>query len=473
MTNKKEGNNLRLLERLFKIKENGSEVKTEIIGGLTTFVTVAYVLLVIPNILKIGGMNSEGLVGDEAAKLLMTNDPLIASAFASTCLGATIGTLIMAFKANLPFVLAPGIGLTAFFSYNVCLKLGYSWQQGLAAVFISGLIFIVITLTSIREKIIESIPRNMKLAITAGIGLFIALIGLKSGGIVVANPGTLVAFGDFTNKAVILTLIGIVIMCILVARKVKGAMLIGIIITTLIGIPMGVTQLDSSIKIFSLPHIGQTFFAMDFKGLLTHNGTGIIGALISILMVVITLSLVDLFDTIGTLLGTAQRSGMLDSEGNVRNLRKALESDAIGTTIGSILGTTTLTTVVESAAGISEGARTGLHNVIVATLFIFSLFFSGIVGIIPSSATSPALIIVGVLMVGVVKDIDFEDFTEAVPAFFTIAMMPFSYSIANGIAVGIIFYPLMKLFTGKRKEVSFILYILAALFILRFILLPD
>ena len=461
-----------LLEKLFKLKENGSDLRTEIIGGLTTFVTVAYVLLVIPNILKISGMNSLGLVGDKASSIF-SNDPVVASIFASTCIVSAIGTLIMAFWANLPFVLAPGIGLTAFFSYNICLKLGYTWQQGLAAVFISGVLFIIITLTSIREKIIDAIPTNMKLAITAGIGLFIALIGLKSGGIIVPNEGTLVAFGKFTDKSVILTIIGLLITVILVARNIKGAMLISIISTTLIGIPMGVTKLSEGFKLFSMPHIGETFFAVDFNGLLVHNGHGFLGAVISILMVVITLSLVDLFDTIGTLLGTAQRAGMIDKTGKVKNIRRALESDAIGTTIAGLLGTTTLATVVESAAGISAGARTGLHNVVVGILFIIALFFSGIVGIIPASATAPALIVVGILMLGAVKDIDFDDFTEAVPAFLTITIMPFSYSIANGIAAGIIFFPLMKLFTGKRKEVHPILYILAILFVLRFLILPD
>lgn len=460
------------LEKLFKLKENKTNVKTEIIGGLTTFVTFAYALLVIPNILKMGGMNSLGIKGDAAANITMAQDPIIASAFASVCIAAAVGTLIMAFHANLPFVLAPGLGLVSFFAYNICIKLNFTWQQGLAAVFISGILFIIITLTSIREKIVKAIPKNLKFAITAGIGLFIALIGLKSGGIIVANPGTLVAFGDFRDKAVILTIIGIVLGVILMARKVTGAMLISIIITTIIGIPMGVTNL-SGIKLFSMPTIGNTFFAMDLKGLLTSNGDSILGALLTVFMVVITLSLVDLFDTIGTLLGTAQSSGMVEEDGEVRNLRKALASDAIGTTCGAVLGTTTLATTVESASGIAAGARTGLSNVIVSIMLVLSLFFSGLVGIVPQSATSPALIIVGILMMGAVTEIDFSDFTEAVPAFFTIAMMPFTYSIANGIAIGMIFYPIVKIATGKGKEVDKILYIFAILFILRFILMPD
>ncbi len=461
-----------ILEKVFKLNENKTNVKTEVIGGLTTFVTFAYALLVIPNILKMGGMNSAGLKGDAAANLTMAQDPIIASAFASVCIAAAVGTLIMAFHANLPFVLAPGLGLVSFFAYNICLKLNFTWQEGLAAVFISGILFIIITLTSIREKIVQAIPKNLKYAITAGIGLFIALIGLKSGGIVVANEGTLVAFGDFTNKAVILTIIGLIIGVILMSRKVTGAMLIGIIITTIIGIPMGVTNIQG-MKLFSMPVIGDTFFAMDLKGLLTSNGDGLLGALLTVFMVVITLSLVDLFDTIGTLLGTAQSSGMVEADGEVKNLRQALTSDAVGTTCAALLGTTTLATTVESASGIAAGARTGLSNVIVSIMLVLSLFFSGLVGIVPQSATAPALIIVGILMMSAVTQIDFSDFTEAVPAFFTIAMMPFTYSIANGIAIGMIFYPIVKIATGKGKEVHKLLYIFAILFILRFVLMPD
>lgn len=461
-----------ILETFFKLSENGTNVKTEILAGFTTYITVAYALLVIPNILKVSGMNAAGLRGDEAALLTILNDPIVGSAFASTCIAAAIGTLIMAFYANLPFVLAPGIGLTAFFSYSVCLKLGYTWQQGLTAVCISGFIFILITLTSIREKIVDALPQNLKLAITGGIGLFIALIGLKSGSVIVANPGTLVSFGSFTNPHTALTIIGIVITGILMARKVKGSMLIGIILTTIVGIPMGITQ-TSGFKLFYVPPIGKTFFAFDFPGLLSHGGSGVIGAIVSIVMVVITFSLVDLFDSIGTLVGTAQKSGMVDDNGRVKNIRKALFADAFATTLGGALGTTTLATVVESAAGIAEGGRTGLTNVVVGVLFIISIFFGGVIGIVPAEATAPALVIVGVLMLGAVADIEFSDFTEALPAFFTIVIMPFSYSIANGVAAGIIFYPIMKVATGRKKEVHSIMYIMAFLFILRFILLPE
>ncbi|MGY0372351.1 NCS2 family permease [Clostridium sp. JNZ J1-5] len=461
-----------LFERIFKLSENRTSVKTEVIAGLTTFITMAYALLVIPNILKFSGMNAAGLKGDAAATLTALNDPVIGSAFAGTCIASAIGTIIMALYANLPFAVAPGIGLTAFFSYSVCLTLGYTWQQALAAVLVSGILFIIITVTSIREKIVESLPENLKLAITGGIGLFIALIGLKSGSVIVADPGTLIKFGDFTNKSTLLTIIGIVIMGILMARNVRGGMLISIIVTTIIGIPMGITK-ASEIQVFSMPALGDTFMAFDFKGLLSHGGSGFIGAITSIFMVVITFSLVDLFDTIGTLVGTAQKANMIDKDGKVKNMRKALLSDAVATTISAFFGTPTMATYVESTAGIAEGGRTGLTTFVVGILFFLSLFFGGLVGIVPAEATAPALVIVGVLMLGAVKEINFDDFTEALPAFFTIAIMPFSYSIANGIAAGIIFYPIMKLATKRSKEVHPIMYILAALFILRFWMLPG
>ncbi|QXM06915.1 NCS2 family permease [Crassaminicella indica] len=461
------------MESFFKLSENGTDFKTEVLAGFTTFITMAYALLVIPNILKASGMNAAGLKGDAALALSTLNDPVVASAFTGTCIIAAIGTLVMALYANLPFAVAPGIGLTAFFSYSVCLTLGYTWQQGLAAVMISGILFILITITSIREKIVNCLPQNIKVAITAGIGLFIALIGLKSGGIVIANPGTLVSFGDFTDKNVVLTLIGIVIMAILIARGIKGAMLISILLTTIIGIPMGITDIHG-LKLISIPpSVAPTLMAMDFSGLLSHGGKGIIGALTSVIMVVLTFSLVDLFDTIGTLVGTAQRANMIKKDGRIRGMKKALLADAIATTFSSMLGGATTATYVESTAGIAEGGRTGLTTLVVGILFILSLFFGGVVGVVPAQATAPALIIVGVLMLESIKEVNFEDFTEAVPAFFTIAMMPFSYSIANGIAAGIIFYPIMKISVGKYKEVHPIMYVLAILFVIRFILLPQ
>lgn len=462
------------LERYFELSKYGTDVKTEVLAGLTTFVTMAYVLLVIPNILKVAGMNAAGLKGDEALGLSILNDPIIASIFAGTCLISAYGTLSMALYAKLPFATAPGIGLTAFFAYSVCLTLGYTWQQGIAAVAISGMLFILITVTSIREKIVECLPQNIKTAISAGIGLFIALIGLKSGGVVVSNPGTLVGFGDFTNPGVVLTLIGLFIMVILMGQKVKGAMLISIVATTLIGIPMGITHIEG-VKLFSAPpSLAPTFAAWDFKGLLFGDGSaGLIGAFTNIAMVVLTISFVDLFDNIGTLLGTAQKANMIEPDGKIRNMHKALLSDSIATTLSSFFGTTTTSTYVESNAGIAEGGRTGLTSLVTGVLFLGSLFFAGIIGIVPTQATAPALIVVGVLMMESIKNIDFSEFTEAVPAFFTVAMMPFTYSIANGVAAGIIFYPIMKVFTGKHKEVHPLMYVLATLFVIRFVLLPN
>ena len=461
------------LDSFFKLSENNTNVKTEILAGITTFITMAYIIFVNPSILMQAGMNSKHLMGEAAVKagLSAINDPVVASIFAATCIAAAVGTIIMALYANLPFAQAPGMGLNAFFTYSVCLTLGYTWQQALAAVFTSGVIFIIITVTSIREKIVDALPHNLKLAISGGIGLFIALIGLKSGGIIVSNAETLVTFGSFTTPHAMLTLIGIAITAILMSRGVKGSILLGIIITTLVGIPLGITHLTGVQLISAPPSLAPTFLALDFGGLLGVGKAGIVGALTSIVMVVITFSLVDLFDTIGTLVGTAQKAGMIEADGRVKNMNKALISDAVATTAGALLGTSTVVTYVESTAGVSEGGRTGLTSFTVAILFILALFFSGLVGVVPAEATAPALVIVGVLMMGSVTKINFDDFTEALPAFFTIAMMPFSYSIANGIASGIIFYPIVKLATGRGKEVHPIVYILAALFILRFTIL--
>jgi AGZA family xanthine/uracil permease-like MFS transporter len=460
-------------ERMFELSKNGTDVKTEILAGITTFITMAYIIFVNPNILKLAGMNSAGAIGDKAANFTSLNDPVVASVFAATCLAAAVGTFIMAFYANLPFAQAPGMGLNAFFTFSVCMTLGYTWQQALAAVCISGVLFIIITITSIREKIVDALPTNLKLAISGGIGLFIALIGLKSGSIIVSNPATLISFGKFNNPHAILTLIGILITAILMSRGVKASILLGILITTVIGIPLGITNIQGATFISRPPSLAPTFMAFDFAGLLKVGDKGILGAILSVLMVVITICLVDLFDTIGTLVGTANKAGMVDANGKVKNMNKALICDAIATTTGSFLGTSTVVTYVESTAGVSQGGRTGLTSATVGVLFVLSLFFSGLVGIVPAEATAPALVIVGVLMMGQVTKINFDDFTEALPAFFAISIMPFSYSIANGIAAALIFYPIVKVITGKRKEVHPIVYILAILFILRFILLPE
>ncbi|WDV46206.1 NCS2 family permease [Clostridiaceae bacterium M8S5] len=460
------------MQSLFKLKENKTNVRTEIMAGITTFVTMAYIIFVNPNVLKLAGMNSQGLLGDAAAKIGF-DDPVVGAIFVATCISAVIGCLIMGIFANLPFALAPGMGLNAFFTYGVVLTLGYTWQQALAAVFISGILFIILTVTGLRETIVDALPDSLKRAIGGGIGLFIALIGLKGAHIIIANPATLVGFGDFTQAQAYVPLAGLTLTGILMARKQKGAILIGIIFTTLIGIPAGITHIPDTFN-WSIPSLKPTLFALDFKGLLKLGGeVSLIGAITSVLTVVISFSLVDLFDTIGTLIGTGEKAGFINEQGKLKNMNKALFADAIATSVGALIGTSTTTTYVESASGVSEGGRTGLTSVTVAVMFLLSIFLAPFVGIVPGEATAPALIIVGVLMMTSVKHIDFEDFTEALPAFLTIAIMPFSYSIANGIAAGIIFYPITKLVTGKGKEVHPIIYILAALFIARFTVLPH
>ncbi|WP_186430788.1 NCS2 family permease [Clostridium sp. BSD9I1] len=464
------------LDSFFKLSENGTNVKTEIIAGITTFITMAYIIFVNPGILMQAGMNTQGLLGEAAVKagLSALNDPMVASVFAATCISAAVGTFVMGLYANVPFAQAPGMGLNAFFAFSVCLGMGYSWQQALAAVFISGIFFLLLTLTNVREAIVNAIPTNLKFAISGGIGLFIALIGFKSGGIVVSNPATLVGFGDFMSPNTMLTLIGLAITAILMSRNVKGSILIGILLTTVIGIPLGVTKTVPLAQLVSTPpSLSHTFLKLDLPGLLNIGQHGLLKAILNVIMVVISFSLVDMFDTIGTLVGTAQKANMLDENGKMKNMDKALLADAVATTTGALLGTSTVTTFVESTAGISEGGRTGLTSVVTGIMFLVAMFFTGLVGIVPAEATAPALIVVGVLMMGAVTNINFNDFTEALPAFFTISIMPFSYSIANGIAAGIIFYPIVKIVTGRRKEVHPIVYVLAALFIIRFTILPK
>lgn len=459
------------MESLFKLSENKTTIRTEIMAGITTFVTMAYIIFVNPNILKLAGMNVQGALGDKAANIGF-EDPIVGAVFVATCIAAALGTFIMGFFANLPFALAPGMGLNAFFTYGVVLGLGYTWQEALAAVFISGILFIVLTVTGLREGIVNALPDSLKRAIGGGIGLFIAFIGLQQAHIIVDNPATLVGFGNFTAKETLLPLLGLVIIGILMSLRVKGAILIGIIITTLIGIPMGITNIPDNFA-WAVPSLKPTLFKLDFAGLLNLGEASVIGAIMSVITVVISFSLVDMFDTIGTLIGTGAKAGFLDENGRLKNMDKALFADAIATSVGALLGTSTTTTYVESASGVSEGGRTGLTSVTVGVLFLLSLLLAPFVGVVPAEATAPALIIVGVLMMTSVKHIDFEDFTEALPAFLTMVIMPFSYSIANGIAAGLIFYPLTKLVTGKGKEVHPAIYILAILFILRFTILPH
>lgn len=432
------------MEKFFKLKEHGTDVKTEIIAGLTTFMTMAYILAVNPMLLGAAGMDAGGV-------------------FTATALSAGVATIIMALYAKYPFALAPGMGLNAYFAFTVCLGLGYDWQFALTAVLVEGFIFIILSFLKAREAIFDLIPLSLKKAVSAGIGLFIALIGMQNAGIIVGNESTLVGLGKLTANPAIVAICGLLIISILYARNVKGALLIGIIASTIIGIPLGVTELPESFKIFSLPPSlsNVAFKFVGFDQIMTKE----------FWIVVATFLFVDIFDTVGTLAGVASKSGMLDKEGKLERVSQALTADAVGTIFGACMGTSTVTTFVESSAGVAEGGRTGLTSLTTAIMFLLALFIAPLFAIIPGAATAPALIIVGVFMMSQVGEIDWHDLTEAVPAFLAIAMMPFAYSIAEGIVFGIISYTIVKSFTGKAKDVSILMWILSVLFVLRYIFL--
>lgn len=432
------------MEKLFKIKERGSSVSKEVIAGITTFFAMAYIIFVNPDYLSQAGM-------DRTAVMV------------ATCASAAIGTILTAFLANVPFAQAPGMGLNAFFTYTICFGMGYTWQQGLTIVLISGLIFLLITLTPLRSKLIGAIPACLKSAISAGIGMFIAFIGLINAQIVIGfgeGVGVYTELGSITSGTPLLTLIGLLITGALLVWKVKGAMIIGIIATTLIGIPMGITVIgDIS---FSSVSLAPTFLQLDFN-LLTAGVLPLVTA-------VLTFALVDCFDTIGTLVGTAQNVGMIDEKGELPGGDKALIADALATCVGACLGTSTVTTFVESSTGIEAGGRTGLASVVTGALFALCIFLAPIAGIVPSAATAPALIIVGVYMLKGAAGIDWHNMEEAIPCFLTIAMMPFAYSIADGIGFGFISYAFLKLVRGKGKEVPVLVYIISLVFIAMYIL---
>lgn len=431
-----------MLEKYFKLKENKTTVKTEVLAGITTFMTMAYILAVNPDILSATGMD-KGAV------------------FTATALSALIGTLVMALYAKLPFALAPGMGLNAFFAFTVVLGMGHTWQFALTAVFLEGIIFILLTVFNIREMIVNSIPINIKHAISVGIGLFIAFIGLKTAGIIVSDPATFVALGDITNVAdnggALVALITLIITGVLLAIKVKGALLYGIIIGAAIGLPFGVTSLPSSLEL-APPSLSPIFMKFEWTKILT----------IDMVLVVFTFLFVDMFDTVGTLIGVSSKAGMLDKDGRVPRVKQALMADAVGTTFGAMLGTSTVTTYVESAAGVSEGGRTGLTALTTAGLFLLALFLSPLFLMVPGAATAPALILVGAMMMTPVKNINFDDFTESIPVFLTIIMMPFTYSIAEGILFGVLSYVVLKALTGKFKDISVVMIVLSVLFILKF-----
>ena len=460
------------MDKYFKLSENGTSVGKEVVAGITTFVTMAYIIFVNPSILSLAGMDAGAVM-------------------VATCLASFLGTILIGLLSNYPFAQAPGMGLNAFFAFTICGTLGYSWQAGLAAVFVSGIIFIIITITGLRTKIVNAIPLSLKKAISGGIGLFIAYIGVKNAGFlkftidpgkyqdfsgtIVSDASAIPAF-TFGSATAILSIIGLVITAILVVKKVRGSLLIGIVATSVIGAIMQFgfnIQLGMSLpEKFAVASVAPTFgqFIYGF-GELFQTSAGITTMIFSVIAVLISLTLVDMFDTIGTLIGTAGKGGFLDKDGNLPRANKALLADAIATTTGAVIGTSTVTTYVESSAGIAEGGKTGLTSVVTSVLFLLAIVLSPLLGLVPTGATAPILIIVGVMMMGAIKDIDWHDFSEAMPAFLTMAMMPFAYSIADGIASGFIFYVIINLVTGKGKKTSPILYVISLLFIIRYIIL--
>ena len=452
-----------MLEKFFKLKENGTSVRTEVIAGITTFMTMAYILAVNPNLLSASGMDSTAI--------------LIA-----TCLASFIGTLAMALLANYPFALAPGMGLNAYFAYTVCGNMGYSWKVALMAVFIEGLIFIVLSLTNVREAIFNAIPSTLKKGVSAGIGLFIAFIGLQGSHLVVNDDSTLLTYCKFADNwntqgiCAVLALIGLIITVVLYVKGFKGAILIGIVATWVLGMlaqAVGIYQVDAKAGFYSLyptMHMTDfskitTTFGQCFKADFSNVGV------FDFIVVLCSFLFVDMFDTIGTLIGVSSKAKMLDKDEKLPRIKQALLADAIATSAGAIIGTSTTTTYVESSAGVGAGARTGLSSIVTALLFLVAIFFAPIFTAIPGFATAPALIFVGFLMVSAILEIDFNDLTEAVPAYLTIIAMPLMYSIAEGIAIGVISYVVINLICGKAKKITPLMYILTILFICKYIFL--
>jgi AGZA family xanthine/uracil permease-like MFS transporter len=425
-----------LLDRLFKLSAHGTNVRTEILAGLTTFVTMAYIIIVNPLTLRDAGMDFLGL-------------------FTATCLAAAFSTLVMGLVANWPFALAPGMGLNAAFTFMLVKDMGLSWQTALGVVLLTGLLALVVTATGLRGLLIKAIPNSLKHAVGAGIGFFILLIGLKNAGLIIANPNTLVGLGSLKTAPVLLTIFGLVITGALVAKRVPGNILIGIIVTTLVGIPLGVTKLPE--KIISMP-VAPAFLQLDLMGALK----------VSLIPAIFALFFSDLFDTIGTFVGTAGKAGLLNEDGTLKGGNRALFADSLGTVIGALMGTSNTTTYVESAAGISAGGRTGLTAVTVSVLFLLSLFFSPIAIAVPKEATAPALIIVGIMMASAILEVDLNDFSEAFPAVLTMILMPFTFSIATGLALGFIAYTLLNLLTGRAAKVHWLMYVLSVFFVYYF-----
>lgn len=431
------------IQKTFGMDPAKHSIRTEIIAGITTFLTMAYILAVNPSIF--GALATQGMPTD--------------AVFTATALAAIVGCLVMSIYAKKPFGLAPGMGLNAFFVFTVCLGMGHSWQMALTAIFLEGILFILLTITNVRKLIVDAIPMNLKRAIGAGIGLYIAFIGLKSAGIIVSSEATSVTLGPLSDDTSILAIIGLLLTSVLVILKVRGGMLLGILVTTIIGIPMGVTHFNGLLS--TPPSISSIFCQFEWSQIFSWD----------MVAIVFTFLFIDMFDTIGTVVGVSVKSGMVDEKGNVDGINKVLMADAVATVAGAMFGTSTTTTYIESASGVSEGGRTGLTSFTIAVCFAIALLFSPLFLAIPGAATGPVLFIVGVMMAAPVKEIDWEDYSEAIPAFVTMLLMPLAYSISDGIMLGMISYVVINALTGKFKKVSVTMWILAVLFVLRYVLM--
>ena len=431
------------IQKTFGMDPAKHSIRTEIIAGITTFLTMAYILAVNPSIF--GALATQGMPTD--------------SVFTATALAAIVGCLVMSIYAKKPFGLAPGMGLNAFFVFTVCLGMGHSWQMAFTAIFLEGILFILLTITNVRKLIVDAIPMNLKRAIGAGIGLYIAFIGLKSAGIIVSSDSTSVTLGPLSDSTSILAIIGLLLTSVLVILKVRGGMLLGILVTTIIGIPMGVTHFNGLLS--TPPSISSIFCQFEWSQIFSWD----------MVAIVFTFLFIDMFDTIGTVVGVSVKSGMVDEKGNVDGINKVLMADAVATVAGAMFGTSTTTTYIESASGVSEGGRTGLTSFTIAVCFAIALLFSPLFLAIPGAATGPVLFIVGVMMAAPVKEIDWEDYSEAIPAFVTMLLMPLAYSISDGIMLGMISYVVINALTGKFKKVSVTMWILAVLFVLRYVLM--
>ncbi|MBQ8805701.1 MAG: NCS2 family permease [Bacteroidaceae bacterium] len=428
-----------MIKKLFGFNPKETTIRTEVMAGITTFLTMAYILAVNPSILSETGMDKGAL-------------------FTTTVLMSALPTIFMGLYAKLPLALAPGMGLNAFFAYTVCLVMGYSWQFALTAVFLEGIMFILLTITNLREKIVEVIPDTLKKAISAGIGLYIAFIGLKSAGIIVNNDATLVCLGKLTSGSALLGVIGIIVTSVMLVKNIKGALLIGILATTLIGIPLGVTHFDG---VFSIPpSIEPIFLKFEWTHIFTKE----------MFIIVFTLLFVDLFDCIGTVIGVTTRAGMVKADGKIPRLKEVFMVDSISTAAGAAMGTSTVAVYVESAAGVNEGGRSGLTAVVTGACFLLALFFAPLFLAIPAAATTPVLVLVGLMMMGSVLEIDFNKYADSIPAFICILMMPLTYSISDGIVLGHLSYIFINLLSGNFKKVTVGMYILAAFFLLKFLL---